>query len=198
MTSHASRLPLGLEPLIAEAERRMRRRRVLVGIATALAVMAAGLTFLFPAPAPGPGVPPLTSSASLGGLRVSVPSGFRIYDVTGGTGTAAPVIGHLLTDFRLPAHRDVWRGMWLWATAKGVALTIQRWFWPLPVGPFSNRLQLPLTLKQPWADGRVGYHWGYLRFHDAVYRVEYWSGPAAPANDRAAILRALESIRPAR
>ena len=177
----------------------MRHRRVLVGIATALVILAAGLTFAFRPSGPGPGVPhPLTSSARLGGLRVSVPAGFRIYDVTGGTGAGAPVIGHLLTDFRVPARGDIGREMWVWATANGVALQLQRWFWPLPVGPFTHRLQLPLTLNQPWADGRVGYRWGYLRFHNAVYRVTYWIGPKAPANDRAAILQALESIRPAR
>jgi hypothetical protein len=66
-----------------------------------------------------------------------------------------------------------------------------------------NLLHLPLTLGQPWfqeklSDGKVGYTWGYLFVHGELYDLMYWSGPNAPATDRAAILRALRSIRPTR
>jgi len=45
MTVHASRLPFMLDPLIAEAKRRMRRRRLLVAavVVVALAATAAGV-----------------------------------------------------------------------------------------------------------------------------------------------------------
>ena len=47
-------------------------------------------------------------------------------------------------------------------------------------------------------DGVAGYRYGFLRFRGTDYVLSYWSGAGAPARDRAAILRALESIRPAR
>jgi hypothetical protein len=184
----------------------MRRRRSLVVLVIAFAGLAVGLTLIFRS---GPGVPrPFTSSARPGELRVSVPPSLRSYDVPVGIGTRKPVIGHLLTDFRLPAHVDIWRVLGHWATtgpaANGVALEVQLWLSPGPVGPVSvRRLHLPLTLSQPWfeerlKDGAVGYRWGYLMFHHAEYQVLYWSGPDAPAADQAAVLRALKSIRPAR
>ena len=62
---------------------------------------------------------------------------------------------------------------------------------------------MPLSPSQPWyherlATGAPGYRSGYLRFEHYVYYVRYWIGPDAPANDRAAVLRALRSIRPGR
>ncbi len=199
-----------LAPLIAEAKQRMRRRRSLVALLIAVTGLAAGLTLAFRSSAAGPGGSlALTTSARAGELRVSVPNGFRRYDVPIGIGASHPLIGRLLTDFRLPAHTGIWSVLGRWAEpglgppANGVALKLQRWFSPGPVGPGEDRLHLPLTLNQPWFDeklndGAVGYRWGYLRFHNAEYQVMYWSGPDAPAADRAAILRALESIRPAR
>ena len=204
MTAHSSRLPMGLEPLIEEAKARMRRRRSLVALLIAFAGLAVGLTFVFRS---GPGVPrPLTSSARAGGLRVSVPPGLRSYDVPIGIGASHPLIGHVLTDVRLPAHVDIYTVLGRWGKsgpANGVWLKLQLWFPPGPIGAGADRLHLPLTLGQPWfqdklRDGRVSYRWGYLTFHNVEYQVMYWSGPNAPASDRAAVLRALESIRPAR
>src|SRR5262245_36819359 len=45
MTVHLPRLPLGLDPLIKEAKRRMRRRRLLLtAVLAAVATLATGLT----------------------------------------------------------------------------------------------------------------------------------------------------------
>jgi hypothetical protein len=216
MTVHSSRLPTGLAPLIAEAKDRMRRRRSLVALLVVFAGLAVGLTLAFRPSAPGLGAPrPLTSSVRAGDLRVSVPRGFHTYEIRNGgymagTRTRPPVTGHVLTDFRLPAHLGIQQALGRWAfpgwgpPAHGVWLELARWF---PFGPavpgITDRLHLPLSLNQPWAkeklsSGRAGYRWGYLIFPHAEYQVMYWSGPKAPAADRAAILRALESIRPAR
>ena len=82
----------------------------------------------------------------------------------------------------------------------GLELTI--WPWPLYRG-LKDKLHLPLTLKQPWysprpPSGAVGIHGGFLSVDGTAYEVVYWSGPTASANDRAAVLRALRSIRPTR
>jgi len=94
--------------------------------------------------------------------------------------------------------------------------TLFDWTWPEPppdnrVGlsidaragmgpPVIDNLHLPLTLKQPWktyhlASGGVGARWGFFKYRGEEYGVTYWSGPKAPAKDRAAVLRALRSIR---
>ena len=168
----------------------------------------AGLMFALRSNDPGTGGSlALTSSARVGALRVSVPQGFRSYAVPVGIGAEHPVIGRLLTDLRLPGHGNIWRVLGRWPQsgprANGVALKLQRWLPEGPVGPGMDRLHLPLTPNQPWftaklQDGAVGYRYGQLRFHNAEYQVIYWSGPNAPAADRAAILQALKSIRPAK
>jgi len=212
MTAHASRLPNRFAPLIAEAKHRMRRRRSLVGLLIVVAGLALGLTFAFRSSSPGPDLPHGTaSSLRVRDLTVSLPQGLKSYGLRGGAhmvGTRAPIIGHVLTDFRVPAHLDIQRVLGHWATAgpaaNGVALKLESVDWMIgPVLTKSLRLHLPLTLDQPWfneklKDGAVGYRWGYLRFDNVDYQVMYWSGPNAPTADRAAVLRALESIRPAR
>ena len=211
MTAHPSRMPMGLASLISEAKHRMRRRRSLAALLIALIVLAVGLMFTFRSPTPGPGTSlPLTSSVRAGELRISVPQDLRRYAIRRPAfsylGVRPPVTGQLLTDFRLPRGvkaKDSWER---WAVpgppAKVVALELAL-YW-VPMGPFPPiNLHLPLTLRQPWFeqklnDGRVGYRWGSLRFHNQLYVVTYWSGPQAPADDRSAVLRALKSIRPAR
>jgi len=114
-------------------------------------------------------------------------------------GTRPPVVGYVLTDFRLSAHVGIQRMLPRWAggpPANEVALRLEP---GETLGP--DRLHLPLTLNQRWSEvgnGGVSYRLGFFRFHDADWEVTYWSGPDAPAADRAAILQALKSIRPAR
>jgi hypothetical protein len=134
------------------------------------------------------------------------------------------VIGHVLTNFRVPArHPRGWPSTidWVlnrWAAAEAqfiavkkhnygppsndVALELKRAYgpWGHP-GPPPVRLHLPLDPNQPWSQQRIAsgapsYRDGYLRVHHELYYVMYWIGPDAPANDRAAVLRALRSIRP--
>ena len=121
-------------------------------------------------------------------------------------GTRPLVIGYVLTNFALPTGlkaEDLWTR---WSApgrpgppANRVALELEpgETFGPM------NSLQLPIAVSQHWYSeplnsGALGYHWGFLRFHNADYQVTYWIGPDAPAADRAAVLRALKSIRPAR
>src|SRR4029077_3430210 len=73
MTLHMPRLPFSLDPLMAEAKRRMRRRRFLAVIAIAVAVgIAVGLTLALRSPAgssPSPASPPSHAGfASIPGL----------------------------------------------------------------------------------------------------------------------------------
>ena len=143
-----------------------------------------------------------------GKLSVSVPRGFSVYNIRGGhlLGARAPVVGRVLTNFRLPAHTTWLRVLDQWAAMRGngppsdeVALILEP---GETLGP--DKLHLPLSLKQPWdrehfADRSVGgYRVGFLRFAASDYEVIYWSGTSAPERDRAAVLRALRSIRPAR
>jgi hypothetical protein len=213
MTVHASRLPAGLAAGIAEAKGRMRGRRSFLALGLMLAGLAVGLTFALRSPAGGPVVSrPLTSSVNAAGVRVSVPRGFSTYPIRGsGPGRISgrpPLIGHGLADFAVPAHVSIYGVFDKWAALDGsgppanvVALQIS-----LNVNPGpdpATLLHLPLTLSQPWfheklSKGKVGYRWGSLFTNGEVYNLFYWSGSEAPANDRVAILRALESIRPAR
>jgi hypothetical protein len=66
MTLHAPRMPFSLDPLMAEAKRRMRQRRLLVGlIAALLAAGAAAGAYVLEAPGPaGPTKPPVASAVS--------------------------------------------------------------------------------------------------------------------------------------
>ena len=136
-----------------------------------------------------------------------MPPGFNRYTIRGGIGLVhglPPVSGYVLADYSPPAETSGLGDMWPDGSAppaNRVALELNI-DWGIGSVP-SGQLHLPLTLRQPWSkqkvnDGAAGYRWGFLRFRNMDYQVMYWSGPNAPATDRAAILRALKSIRPAR
>jgi hypothetical protein len=159
-------------------------------------------------------------------LGVSVPSGFREYALHGDI-RAPGVIGRVLTDFRVPPDWRIGdmrlpESMLLrWNNARDkyvavknhnygppsnvVALSFTKVYGPFCIGPCpppSVRLHLPLDPNQPWdeartASGRLSYRSGLFRFRRFLYAVTYWIGPDATKNDRAALLRALRSIRPA-
>jgi hypothetical protein len=166
------------------------RRWVFAAVLVAMAGSAVGIAFDL-RPSPGPGVPRLlTSSRRVGELSVSIPRGLSWYVFPAASAPQTPGYAHVLTNFR-PAH-----------TTSGplpnqVGLELQRFndFAQVPV-----RLHLPLSLNQPWFSERcsvaVGCRYGLLRVSGRTYLVTYWSGPKAPAGDRAAILSALSSIRP--
>jgi hypothetical protein len=201
---------MALEPLIAEAKERMRRRRSLVALVIVVAGLVVGLAFALRSSGPGSSGPlALTSSLRAGDLRVSLPQGFNTCDIRGGiyrVGTRPPLIGHVLANWHLPTGSDCWKTLDYSAAvggrpANGVALDLDVSF---AIGPVSDGLHLPLTPGQHgWftgklANGAVGPRYGWFRFHNADYRVMYWIGPDASARDRDALVRALESIRPAR
>jgi len=146
-------------------------------------------------------------------LALTVPRGLRRYAIRGGghvAGHRPSVIGVFATDDP-PAHR--WGQSWAkWSRmssngppATKVAFQISQWL--PPVGPLlpssALRLHLPLSLHQPWfrehlTNGHDGYRWGYLRVHGQYYEAFFWSGHAAPARDRAAVLTTLTTVHPAR
>ena len=177
----------------------MRRVVALVAIAG----LAVGLAFAL-RPSAG------QAAVRAGRLTVSVPGGFNVYPIHAGFCRAGTeVIGQVLTDFHLPAHACIDRVLKKWVAMPGngppsnvVALELK----VRGLGPVGYELALPLSLHQPWprepwanehfASGVERY--GALRATDMDYDVMYWSGQDAPANDRAAVLGALRSIRPTR
>ena len=129
----------------------------------------------------------------------------------------------MLTNFPVPADTTIERVLTRWSSAElkyvfvknhnhgppsnEVALELSQWYrdgnyqGPGRLPPPPIRLHLPLSPNQPWdqerlPNGAPSFRSGELRFNGYVYFVKYWIGPAAPANDRAAVLRALRSIRP--
>jgi hypothetical protein len=143
-----------------------------------------------------------------GALVVTVPPGFRRYGIGGGiyrTGTSPPTIGVAVADYRLKAGMRSAFFEWSRLSSKGrprnrVALALSLWE-GLGVTPSAN-LHLPLSLDQPWfqehlRNGVRGYRWGFVTYRKALYQVFFWSGRAAPPNDRSVVLDALTSIRPA-
>jgi len=149
------------------------------------------------------------TSVRIRALTVSVPLSLPRYGSRGGgyvSGARPPLIGVLATDDPRAHHSGQGFTKWSELSSHGppankVALLLRQW---LTIGPglpkSALRLHLPLSLSQPWfrehlKNGRLGYRWGYLRFHRQFYEVMYWSGRAAPEHDRAAVLNALSSIR---
>jgi hypothetical protein len=204
MTLHLPRLPFALDPLIAEAKRRARQRRVLA-LAALFLVLATGLAFGFRSSGGGPngGLGITAASARAGALAVPIPPGFHRYDIRAGiyrTGTRPPVIGATLTNYRVPTSnvRLRTRGVLpLHARRNGVVLQVSLW---IAIGVTqAPRLQLPLSLHQPWVQRHVPTgtrRYGLLRFHGQDYEVVVWTGRTAPASDRAALLHALASVHP--
>ena len=195
----------------------MSRRWVFAGALVAIAGLAVGLAFELRSP--GPGVwRPLGASTSVAKLRVSTPRGFHNYPLPRDV-YAAWAIGHVLTNFRVPTDTTIdsvlrrWsNAQWKFAAVKNhnygppsTAVALELAPSPGPRFPDAGliRLHLPLSPDQRWFQARLAsgapfYRYGLLRFHHRLYEVLYWIGPDAPANDRAAVLRALRSIRPTR
>lgn len=194
---------------------RLGRRPAAAVAVVALAGLAVTLAFALRS-APGPGVPhPLVGSARVGKLRVSIPRGFHVYTIGGErvvVGPRTPVTGRVLTNFRLPTGTTILDALYQWRLSgsglpsNGVALNLEKFgqMGPAPGIDDPGQLHLPLSVKQPWfqarsSNGRTdSFRGGTIAFNHEPYAyfVGYWIGPAAPANDRVAILRALRSIRP--
>jgi len=182
------------------ASLRMGRRGRFTAALLATAAVAIALAFaLRPSLGPGgPGAPQsLGGSTRVGKVSVSIPRGFYVYTQRGG-------VGYVLTNYRVPSSdiHDNWVDVLSGngPPPNGVALRLNK---DSLNDPWTPRLQLPLKLNQTWYRTRAvnwaaAAHGGGFVFDNQAYYVLYWIGPAAPANDRAAVLQALRSIRPTR
>jgi hypothetical protein len=128
MTVHLPRVPIKLDPLIAEAKRRMRRRRLIILALLACGCLAVGLTFaLGPQPrSPAPLVQQRTSPSqlivpnhSIGPIRLGEPR--RAVEKSFGPGKlrhgwVSYFGGHILVDYvykvRLTKHVQAIRTSW--------------------------------------------------------------------------------------
>ena len=190
----------------------MNRRWVLVVALVVIAGLAVGLAFALRSP--GPGVPrPLGAPTYARDLSIAVPRGFYVYNLQAGgphaPGVRPAVVGHLLADFRPPPQTTIYKvlGDGLPLDEVAIELTLHTGPGPGPEPP--GNLHLPLSLNQRWFQDPRSYHdrfrsgtvsgrWGSFEYHGRMYDVIYWIGTHAPTNDRAAVLRALHSIRPTR
>lgn len=146
-------------------------------------------------------------SVRAGALVVDIPPGFHRYDLRGGyypIGVRPPLVGRVVTNYRATngpmSPFAKWSQVREPPPAKKVALALT--LWSGFGAPPPARLHVPLSLAQPWfrehlPGGTRGYRWGYLKFHQKLYEIFYWSGRAASPHDRASVLSALTSIHPA-
>jgi hypothetical protein len=191
MEAPVSRFPFWLHELVAEAKRRARKRRLLIVLL--LVVVAGATAAVVLRPSGGGSRSGLsgraggTSTSSnfvhFGAFVLTVPKGFHQYEVGTGASLDAFWVAHhpraASTGLRLPAS-----AVYLWVQAHSATPS------------FAQRLPLDLhTLHRSpvgkwgtlWAGGIYGGHDGYV--------VMAFEGRKASAADRAAIERALRSIR---
>lgn len=163
-------------------------------------MLAVALTLGVRSSGSGPSIRYATTASSVRAyqLAVGVPSGFHRYAIRGGiyrAGTRPPVIGVTVTNYR-PIHPKA--PLPLHTRTKGVVLQVGLYF-VIGVSGAPN-LHLPLSLGQHWYEQRVAtgtLRWGLLHFRGQDYSVRLWIGRTVSAHDRAAVLRALASVRPA-
>lgn len=143
------------------------------------------------------------TSVRAGALVLTVPRGFDHYGLRGGiyrAGTRPPVLGQVVTDYRLKAHSPLRTKGVLPESSYRNRVVLELGVWN-PLGPLPRPfLQMPLSLHERWvqrqtATGTLRY--GFLGFKGQEYQVRLWIGRSAPPRDRAALLRALGSVRPA-
>jgi len=196
MEAPVSRSPFWLHKLIAEAKRRARQRRLLVVL---LLVVVAGVTAAVVLRPSGGGSRSGGLSGRVGGTSASshsvhfgafvltVPKGFHQWESLNGS-KSRPSLGAFWvahhpraasTGVRLPAS-----AVYLWVQAGSATPS------------FAQRLPLDLHKFHRSAVGNWGTMWtgGIYGGHDG-YLVMVFEGSKASAADRAAIERALRSIR---
>jgi hypothetical protein len=189
MEAPVSRLPFWLHELIAEAKRRARQRRLLVVLLLVVAAVVTAAVVLRPSggsPSGLSGRADRTSTSSdfvhFRPFVLTVPKGFHQWGATkGSVVTAFCVARHpraLCTGVRLPA--------------RAIYLSVQAGLPPL----LARRLPLDLHKLHPSPVGKHGTMWtgGVYGGHEG-YSVIVFEGRKASAADRAAIERALRSIR---
>lgn len=201
MEAHVTRLPFWLHELMAEAKRRARQRRLLIVL---LVVVVVGVTAAVVFRPSGGGSrsgglsgrvgATSTSSHSVhfGALVLTVPKGFHLWTGLSGTSSA-------LHDFAVADDSRTARAVYTAArtpAANGVGLYVEDYGRAAP----RLELRLPLDLhKLHRLAGKIG---GDVTAWSALFRGggEGWAltvfeGSKASAADRAAIERALRSIR---
>jgi hypothetical protein len=195
MEAPVSGLPFWLHQLIAEAKRRARQRRLLVVL---LLVVVAGATAAVVLRPSGGGSRSGGLSGRVGGTSTSshfvhfgafvltIPKGFHQWGATKGSVLTAFWLAHhpraASTEVRLPAravYLSVQAGSAMPSDAQRLPLDLQK----LHRSPARKHGTI-------WEGGVYGGHDGYL--------VMVFEGSKASAADRAAIERALRSIRRAR
>jgi hypothetical protein len=191
MEAPVSRLPFWLHELVAEAKRRARKRRLLVVL---LLVVVAGVTAAVVLRPSGGGSRSGGLSGRVGGASASshsvhfgafvltVPKGFQQWGARKGSVESTFCVAH--------HPRALCTGVWLPPGA--VYLSVQAGLPPL----LAKRLPLDLHKLHPSPVGKHGTMWtgGVYGGHDG-YLVMVFEGRNASAADRAAIERALRSIR---
>jgi hypothetical protein len=201
MEAHVTRVPFWLHELMAEAKRRTRQRRLLIVL---LLVVVAGATAAVVFRPSGGGSRSgglsgrvgATSTSShfvhFGTLVLTIPKGFHLW--TGQSGTSAAVHDFAVADDSRTA-RTIFTAARTPA-ANGVGLYLEDYGKAAP----RLELRLPLDLHKLHRSGKFG---GDVTTWNAIFRGggEGWAlmvyeGSKASAADRAAIERALRSIRP--
>ncbi|MDX6480587.1 MAG: hypothetical protein QOG85_1097 [Gaiellaceae bacterium] len=195
----------------------MNRRRGIAAALVTTAGFAVGLAFALHS---SPDLP----SATVGRLILPIPRGFNSYPRPVNRGPGSPLASRVITNYPVPADTTIDRVLSHWAAADMKYVYVKNYNHGAPsfvvalelsldspdgpgcIGPCpppSVRLHLPLDPSQPWvqeqvANGDPSFRHGYFRFHGQLYSVVYWIGGDAQPSDRAALLSALRSIRPAR
>jgi hypothetical protein len=228
MTLHVPHLPFSLDPLIAEAKRRMRHRRLLVALTVALlaAGAAAGAYFLL-GPG-GPSKPPVAShvTSSSGFMRqynsplgwsMRFPHRMYVEHSTGGgisfgvdeatvasfkvrSGVREHRAPNELSIFEVPPQSQLGR-----FPTRGIAVRV---LWLQSLGrpiPASGGIRPPLRLSR---FGHASWRWysgtrprplqQTLVVNRRVFYVQVWTGQRAPARQRSLLAQIVASISAAR
>jgi hypothetical protein len=196
-----SRLPFWLHELIAEAKRRARQRRLLVVL---LLVMVAGVTAAVVLRPSGGGSRSGSVAGRVGGTSASsrslrfgafvltVPKGFHQLE-TRQSATSHALHSIAVADDSLAARAVSYGRI---SPVNGVVLLVESFGSTAPGSP--PRLPVDLHKLQRVPDASLGHgtQWsGFLSGGGGAYFVTVFEGSKASAADRAAIERALRSIR---
>lgn len=171
MTVHARRLAFSLDPVIAEAKRRMRQRRLLIaGLIVALAAIGAGTTFALRGPGGPAGLAPAgaghaSAAANIDGFSISYPAAWKRVDWNCWIGTGSYL---LLTTARptpkcgstLPPSEQLGRdGVAVWfGTAAPLSTNSMGWHLnPAPIGLWAGTERVTCA-KGAGTPRRIGAH----------------------------------------
>lgn len=197
MTAHVVRLRLSVDPLMAEARRRMRQRRVLVAaLAMPVAAGTAGAVLALRPPngsgGPSSGVARVVRKD---GITARLPVGWFVTNEPL-NGIADPAQRLVLSSYRVPARADA--SGYYTPPASGVLAQVDEAFaefgtrsgWPRRPSRFSlGRLS--------GMEGFGGHRWTEFLFrqHGRDFYIFVWIGKSAPERQTRLLLNALDSLR---